>query len=291
MTRFVVYAMMSACRRTPAAQRAWKEEEGPCRGSAAGLCGPAIDQAARMSFEKENPMVPSNQDSQAPDRCHTLSRGDAGRASARPMSPARSGLGAPQHICAFFHSYEEEYRVLLPFIQEGLERGEKAIHIVDPSRRDTHLQRLAAAGIDMATAQQHGQFELYTWAEAHLRDGAFDPDRMFALTKEVVMGARQHGFPCTRFVTHMEWALEAHVDATALLEYEARANARWLHDNDLVFCTYDLARFGGRLIVDIMRTHPMLLIGGLLYENPFFVPPEEFLQELHTRRVDGEISQ
>ena len=34
-----------------------------------------------------------------------------------------------------------------------------------------------------------------------------------------------------------------------------------------------------------MRTHPMLIIGGILHENPFFVPPEEFLQELHTRRI------
>jgi len=86
-----------------------------------------------------------------------------------------------QHVCAFFHSHEEEYRVLLPFIQEGFERGEKTFHIVDPTRRDAHLQRLAAAGIDTAAAQQRGQFELHTWTEAHVRDGYFDPDRMRAL--------------------------------------------------------------------------------------------------------------
>ena len=46
---------------------------------------------------------------------------------------------------------------------------------------DAHLQRLTAAGIDTAAAQQRGQFELRTWTEAHLRDGYFDPDRMRAL--------------------------------------------------------------------------------------------------------------
>ena len=32
--------------------------------------------------------------------------------------------------------------------------------------------------------------------------------------------------------------------------------------------------------MDIMRTHPMVIIGGILQENPFFVPPDEMLREL-----------
>lgn len=35
--------------------------------------------------------------------------------------------------------------------------------------------------------------------------------------------------------------------------------------------------------MDIMRTHPMVIIGGVLQTNPFFVPPDEFLKELRTR--------
>lgn len=36
--------------------------------------------------------------------------------------------------------------------------------------------------------------------------------------------------------------------------------------------------------MDIMRTHPMVVIGGLLQANPFFVEPEQFLKELRARR-------
>jgi hypothetical protein len=32
-----------------------------------------------------------------------------------------------------------------------------------------------------------------------------------------------------------------------------------------------------------MRTHPMIVVGGILQENPFFVPPDEFLGELRSR--------
>ena len=35
--------------------------------------------------------------------------------------------------------------------------------------------------------------------------------------------------------------------------------------------------------MDILRTHPMVIIGGILQENPFFVPPDEFLRELRER--------
>lgn len=37
-------------------------------------------------------------------------------------------------------------------------------------------------------------------------------------------------------------------------------------------------------MMDILRTHPMVIIGGVLQENPFFVPPNEFLQELRERK-------
>jgi hypothetical protein len=48
---------------------------------------------------------------------------------------------------------------------------------------------------------------------------------------------------------------------------------------------YDLAKFGGEIVVDIMRTNPMIIIGGALQENPFFVPPDEFLRELRERNA------
>jgi hypothetical protein len=38
--------------------------------------------------------------------------------------------------------------------------------------------------------------------------------------------------------------------------------------------------------VDIMRTHPMIIVGGLLQRNPFFVPPDEFLRQLRARGAE-----
>jgi hypothetical protein len=44
-----------------------------------------------------------------------------------------------------------------------------------------------------------------------------------------------------------------------------------------------VARFGANVVMDVLRTHPMVIIGGILQQNPFFVPPDEFLRELRER--------
>ena len=75
----------------------------------------------------------------------------------RAISSAGCQLGDVRHTCAFFNSDDEEYRVQLPFIKEGFERGDKAVHVVNPDQHLDHMQRLTEVGIDPSAAQQSGQ--------------------------------------------------------------------------------------------------------------------------------------
>jgi MEDS: MEthanogen/methylotroph, DcmR Sensory domain len=142
----------------------------------------------------------------------------------QPISFAGSTLGKYRHTCAFFNTPDEEYRVLLPFIKEGIERKEKAFHIVDPRQREDHLQRLRTAGIDTEETQKTGQLQVKRWEEAYLREGHFDQDAMLALIEEVLQSGPREGFPLTRLVAHMEWALEDRPGVNDLVEYETRLN-------------------------------------------------------------------
>jgi hypothetical protein len=198
---------------------------------------------------------------------------------------AGSELSGQRHICAFFHSADDEYRVVLPFIKDGFECGHKAFHVVDPKLCEEHRNRLKSAGIDVAAAEESDQLDLRNWDEVYLRDGRFDKDRMLGLLQEVLEGGREQGFALTRMVAHVEWALEKQPGVDDLVEYEARVNYIWPKQKDAVICVYDLTKFGGHIVMDILRSHPMVLIGGIIQENPFFVPPDEFLQELRERRA------
>jgi hypothetical protein len=95
-----------------------------------------------------------------------------------PSSLAGSQLGDIRHVCAFFNSDDEAHRILLPFMKDGFECGDKAIHVVNSGQAHNYLQRPAAAGIDAEAARHSGQFELRTNTETYLRDGHFDQDRM-----------------------------------------------------------------------------------------------------------------
>src|SRR5260370_36639940 len=188
--------------------------------------------------------------------------------------------GGERHICAFFNSMEEEHRVLRSFIKEGLDRGEKAFHVVDPELREKHLKLLAGAGINVPRAIDTGQLEVRRWQDAYLRGDHFDQNAMLALIEEVLQSADTDGYPLTRLLAHMEWALLDKPGVDNLVEYEARLNYVLPKYNDPVICTYDLSKFSASVTMDILRTHPVVIIGGILQENPFFVPPHRFLLDM-----------
>jgi len=195
-------------------------------------------------------------------------------------------LGRQRHVCAFFNGIDEEHRVLRSFIRDGLDGGERAFHIVDPELREEHLKRLAEAGIDVERVMGTGQLEVRPWQDAYLRGDRFDQDAMLALLEEILQSGAAGGYPLTRLLAHMEWALLDKPGVDDLLEYETRINYVLPKYEDPVICTYDLTRVRSTVAMDIMRTHPVVIMGGLLHDNPFFVPPDQFLLEIRERRVD-----
>jgi hypothetical protein len=203
-----------------------------------------------------------------------------------PVSLAGSQLGEFRHVCAFFANDDEEYRVLLPFIQEGLSLGDKAVHVVNPEQRCEHLDRLTARGIDTAVHQHSGQLEVRDNTEVYLRDGHFDQDRMLATFEQIAASARAKGdYPSSRIVCRMDWASGHPSRIENVIEFESRVNDVWRRYDDTVICTYHLSMFSGDAIINIMRTHPLVIIGGLLQQNPFFTEPDEFLREYRGRRL------
>ena len=133
---------------------------------------------------------------------------------------AGSKLDRARHVCAFFNSNEEEYDVLLPFIKEGFELGDRAVHVVNPGQRDDHLLRLTTAGIDAAAAERRGQFELRTNVETYLRDGHFDQNQMLQTFEQLAKGSANSPNGLSRIVCRMDWAAEDRSYIDDLIEFE-----------------------------------------------------------------------
>lgn len=205
--------------------------------------------------------------------------------NAAPIPFAGSRLDETRHVCAFFNNDDEEYRILLPFIKDGFECGHKAIHVVNPEQREDHLQRLGQAGIDPAAAQEKGQLELRVNTDVYLPDGRFDQDRMITVFEQLASGNAKGSFPLSRICCRMDWTVKEQSHVDDVIEFESRVNDVWRRHEDAVICTYHLGQFRGDEVIDIMRTHPMVIVGGILQQNPFYIPPDEFLREFRQRRA------
>lgn len=203
----------------------------------------------------------------------------------RSVKLAGAELTCSCHACAFFGSDDEEQAVLAPFARDGLAANDRLVQIINDKHRGDRVRRLEAEGIDVDAAAARGQLEMRAWEQAYLSGGnGFDQDAMLALIQDVLKDGRSSGFGITRLWANMEWALEDVPGVEKIVEYETRLNYVLPKYDDVVVCTYDLNKFSAATVMDILRTHPHVIVGGVLQQNPFFVPPDQFLSELQSRR-------
>ena len=200
---------------------------------------------------------------------------------------AGAEMTAQRHVAAFFRSDAERYRVLAPFIDEGLRRGERAVHILDEPDRAAHTDHLAKAGVDLDGAAEHDQLAIFAWDALYLHGGHFDQEAMLSRMQQVLRDGATDGFALTRLVANMEWALVPPPSVQALVEYESRLNHVLPQFEDVVICAYDLTKFDGSVILDILRAHPVIIVGGALHENALYTSPDPFLEELRARGDDS----
>jgi MEDS: MEthanogen/methylotroph, DcmR Sensory domain len=132
-------------------------------------------------------------------------------------------------------------------------------------------------------ALQSRQLELAVPEQNYLRGGRFNQDAMLALIQEVLTAGPNLGFPLTRMIAHPESAVDDWSSANAWVEYEARLNDVLPNYPDPVICTYDVNLLSANLAVDILRTHPVAIIGGIVVRNSFFSSPQELLSEIRGR--------
>jgi DcmR-like sensory protein len=181
------------------------------------------------------------------------------------------------HACAFVSGPEEEQAVIDPFFLEGMKRGEKAVYIVDPENQPLHEQRLGAG------CPTHDLLEVTTWNDAHLKGGSFNQQRMMESLSDMLRVHASQGKPSMRVVGQMGWVFSSPPGIEQLVAYEASVNELLNRGKTPTVCVYDLRKLNGSLMMDLLRAHPLTVVNGVLYENPFYTPAHELLRELEQR--------
>ena len=190
-----------------------------------------------------------------------------------PGVPLLSG----DHICALYVSQAERDQMMLPFLRAGLRAGHKCFCVVDSSPTSQVLEGL---GDDVETkeALSRHQLELFAAGESYLRTRPFTTEGILDFWRETVpVAATEGGYAFSRVTAEMPWALHDLPDEREeFFRYEAELN-RFGPVPQAIVCLYDLGHFGGGILLDLLRTHPKLVVSGQLVENPYCLPPDQYL--------------
>lgn len=186
-----------------------------------------------------------------------------------------------EHFALIYETEEERLSSGLPFIRQGLERGDRCISVIDKDAREDLLGAMRDVGVDVDTALESGTLSFKSPREMYLQSGSFDPDEMVDFYGDVIEDTVEE-FEGLRVIAGTEWVLDEDVTMEKFLEYEARVNTLFREVNAIGMCQYDRSSFPSDVLCDIIRTHPHLIYKNTVCHNFYYVPPEEFLGPEHS---------
>jgi len=182
------------------------------------------------------------------------------------------------HVCHIYENAAEATAVAVPFIRGGLECGERCYYVADGLSTASMLDGLAKSGVDLAAERSRGALQILTKQDTYMRSGEFVPAAMIDFLAEAEIAARTDGFSGARIVGVMSWALDSPVSMERLVEYEAILDAFLEESRLAICCQYNRTRFDPALLHDILRVHPVIILGEAVCPNPYYEPPELILR-------------
>jgi hypothetical protein len=190
----------------------------------------------------------------------------------RPGGAGASAVYEPgTHVCLIYDREAERREVVARFVEEGLAAGERVAYFTDAEPGQVR-DWLAQRGVDLPAAPR---FSTHRSRDVYCPDGRFDPQRMQSYWRWFYDDARARGFAAARATGETAWSREV-AGGERIVEYEAHLND-WLAGLPVTaLCQYDVRRFDGATILDVLRVHPIMLVGGQLVRNPYYVTPGEF---------------
>src|ERR1700680_328207 len=189
-------------------------------------------------------------------------------------------IGLHEHLCFVYETQKEQFSAALPFMRAGLERGEKCLYIAKEGKDSkAFVTAMRAQRLNADESISKGSLTFVHSATDPQLKRIVNPSGMIRFLFRAVSEARTNGFPALRIIGEMTWALHVPNTAKFLFEFEAEVNNLFRVNDCLAICQYNRKLFPPEVILGVLSTHPTVIYGHVVSKNPYFVPPEELLQQ------------
>jgi hypothetical protein len=184
------------------------------------------------------------------------------------------------HICGLYETEAERDEIIMGFLHEGDVNNDLQIYF--PSER-TEENFNVEYGKRYPSCKDHVHnpdlFSVNNYRKFYFPDGKFSPLRMLAGHEEYFAESQKNGKRNIRATAEMVWALQAIPGVEHLMAYESRLNYFFPGKPWISICLYNITKFSGSMIVNVLRTHPYTISGGVITQNPYFMDPDEWLRK------------
>ncbi len=182
------------------------------------------------------------------------------------------------HIAGLYETEAERDEIIFGFLATGDRAGDLQLYC--PSDRSiSSFSKDFGARCDDCRDHLHDEtrFQISSPRDLYYPDGVFSPWAMDHGLQEFFEASQAAGPRNIRATAEMAWALEAVPGVEHLMAYESRLNFFIPGKPWVSICLYDVTRFDGVTIMNVLRTHPFTVNGGVVTENPFYRNPDEWL--------------
>jgi MEDS: MEthanogen/methylotroph, DcmR Sensory domain len=183
------------------------------------------------------------------------------------------------HMCYLYNDETERRRVMSKFVESGILAKEKSLYIVDLMSPEEMLDCLEEQGVDARA--ESANVTILEALSVYRSTGVFNPNGMLDTLRDFYLHAvEKEGCSGARATGEASWCLaDGWEDEATFMEYESRLNNFVSQVPATILCQYDTRRLSGKVIMDILNTHPVMIVHGQLVKNPFYIEPDVFLKE------------
>jgi hypothetical protein len=209
------------------------------------------------------------------------------------VSGKRERIRPGLHICQLYNQKDELTQTTAALLRDGL-RGSDKCYFAGSSQRVADLRRqLRASHVDVDGAIASGQLQLGEDREELLRDGRFDPYHLLATHLALIARALNEGWEIVRAVVDMGWLAQDVATPEQLLKYEAASDAVFTFQSRpiIALLQYNYAELPGELVVELLKLHPIAVVGRFIKRNPYYVNAEDYMVKIIRRSQQVQASQ
>jgi len=197
------------------------------------------------------------------------------------------------HICQLYNKTSEVVNVAASLIQTGLQNNEKCFYAGHSEVVAEIRGACEEMDVDVGGAIERGQLVLIDKREEFFQNKRFDPYFVLSHHQSFISKALKEGWSAARGALDMSWVTEGSATPSQVLKYEAAADAVFTFQNSpvVIIVQYNYGKLAGEIVVELLKLHPLAVVGKYIKRNPYYVDSEEYFMRIvkidRERRMAG----